>query len=129
MAKSDSKQASKQPYDEKERLQLIISALNTGLVLIDPDMTVVWANDLIKKWFSDPNLHGKKCFARGEDFNRTLRESDSKNSVKTGAPSGIPDWNEQPGNITRCFSLVKLGGSYIGPVTWVFEREAIFRIY
>ena len=69
MGKSDSKQASKQPHDEKERLELIISALNTGLALIDPDMTLVWANDIIKKWFPDANLHGKKCYSVAE--NRT----------------------------------------------------------
>jgi hypothetical protein len=69
MGKSDSKQASKQPYDEKERLELIISALNTGLALINPDMTLVWANDIIRKLFPDANLYGKKCFAVAE--NRT----------------------------------------------------------
>jgi transcriptional regulator with GAF, ATPase, and Fis domain len=69
MGKSDSKQASKQPHDEKERLELIISALNTGLALIDPDMTLVWANDIIKKWFPDANLDGKKCYSVAE--NRT----------------------------------------------------------
>ena len=46
MVKSDSKKASKQPFDEKEQLELIISALNTGLALIDSDMTLVWANDI-----------------------------------------------------------------------------------
>jgi len=69
MGKSDSKQASKQPYDEKEQLELIISALNTGLALINPDMTLVWANDIIRKLFPDANLSGKKCFAVAE--NRT----------------------------------------------------------
>jgi transcriptional regulator with GAF, ATPase, and Fis domain len=70
MGKSDSKQASKQPYDEKEQLELIVSALNTGLALINPDMTLVWANDIIKKLFPDANLYGKKCFAVAE--NRTI---------------------------------------------------------
>jgi transcriptional regulator with GAF, ATPase, and Fis domain len=69
MVKTDSKQASKQLYDEKERLELIISALNTGLALIDPDMTLVWSNDIIKKWFPDANIEGKRCFAVAE--NRT----------------------------------------------------------
>jgi formate hydrogenlyase transcriptional activator len=67
MGKSASKQESKQPYDENERLKLIISALNTGLVLIDPDMTLVWTNDIIKKWFPDANLDGMKCFAVAEN--------------------------------------------------------------
>lgn len=66
MGKSDSKQASKQPYDEKEQLELIISALNTGLALINPDMTLVWANDIIRKLFPDANLYGQKCFSVAE---------------------------------------------------------------
>jgi len=41
MVKSDRKQASTQPYDEKEQLELIISALNTGLALIDPERNSV----------------------------------------------------------------------------------------
>ncbi len=69
MGKSDSKQASKQPYDEKEQLELIISALNTGLALINPDMILVWANDIIRKLFPGANLYGQKCFAVAE--NRT----------------------------------------------------------
>jgi transcriptional regulator with GAF, ATPase, and Fis domain len=69
MGKSDNKQASMQPHNDKEQLELIISALNTGLALIDPDMTLVWANEIIKKLFPDANLDGKKCFAVAE--NRT----------------------------------------------------------
>ena len=49
MVKSNSKKASKQPYADKEQLELIISALNTGLALIDPDMTLVWANNINRK--------------------------------------------------------------------------------
>ena len=69
MGKSESKQASMQPYDEKEKIELIISALNTGLALIDPDMTLVWTNDIIKKLFPDTEIPGKTCFAAVE--NRT----------------------------------------------------------
>ncbi len=69
MGKSDSKQASIQSYDEKERLELILSTLDTGLALISPDMTLAWANDIIKKLFPDANLYGRKCFDVAE--NRT----------------------------------------------------------
>ena len=67
MGKSDSKQASRQPYNEKEQLELVISALNTGLALINPDMTLVWANEIIKKLFPGANLDGMKCFAVAEN--------------------------------------------------------------
>jgi transcriptional regulator with GAF, ATPase, and Fis domain len=69
MVKSDSKQASMQSYSEKEQLELIVSALNTGLALINPDMTMVWVNDIIKKLFPDTGIPGKTCFAAVE--NRT----------------------------------------------------------
>ena len=57
------------PYDERERMDIILSTLNTGLVLLDLEMTVVWANAMIWKMFPDENLYGKKCYAVAE--NRT----------------------------------------------------------
>jgi formate hydrogenlyase transcriptional activator len=66
MVKADSKQALKQLHDEKERLELIISTLNTGLALISPDMTLVWSNAIIKKLYPEANFPGKKCFAVAE---------------------------------------------------------------
>jgi transcriptional regulator with PAS, ATPase and Fis domain len=69
MGKSDSKQALNKLYEDKERLELIISTLNTGLALISPDMTLVWSNDIIKNFFPDANIPGKKCFEVAE--NRT----------------------------------------------------------
>jgi len=67
MSETGNTQASKLPYGEKEKLELIISALNTGLALINPDMELVWANDIIKSLFPDANLPGQKCFAVAEN--------------------------------------------------------------
>ena len=50
-------------------MDLIMSTLNTGLVLLDPELNVVWANAMIWKMFPDENLYGKKCYAVAE--NRT----------------------------------------------------------
>ncbi len=105
MVKSDSKQAAKQPYDEKERLRLIISTLNTGLVLIDPDMTVVWANDLIKKWFSDPNLHGKKCFAVAENRTTPCEDCQAVAAFKDGEIHIREFQNQQP---KRWFKVIAM---------------------
>ena len=57
------------PYDERERMDIILSTLNTGLILLDLELTVVWANAMIWKMFPDENLYGKKCYAVAE--NRT----------------------------------------------------------
>ena len=69
MGKSDSKKATVHPYDERERMDIILSTLNTGLILLDLELTVVWANAMIWKMFPDENLYGKKCYAVAE--NRT----------------------------------------------------------
>ncbi len=69
MGKASRKKPDKHPYDERERMDLILSTLNTGLVLLDADMNVVWANAMIWKMFPDENLYGKKCYAVAE--NRT----------------------------------------------------------
>ena len=69
MAKPNRKKIEMSPYDERERMDIILSTLNTGLVLLDPDMTVVWANAMIWKMFPDENLYGKKCYVVAE--NRT----------------------------------------------------------
>ena len=61
MAKKDNKNQTKYTYDERERMDLILSTLNTGLVLLDPELTVVWANAMIWKMFPDENIFGKKC--------------------------------------------------------------------
>ena len=84
MVKSDSKQASKQPYAEKEQLKLIISALNTGLALIDPDMTLIWSNDIIRNLFPDANLYGKKCFAVAEDRTTPCEDCQAVLTFKDG---------------------------------------------
>ena len=69
MAKKDNKNQTKYPYNEREQMDLILSTLNTGLVLLDPDFTVIWANAMTWKMFPDKNLYGKKCYVVAE--NRT----------------------------------------------------------
>ncbi len=106
MGKSDSKQTAKQPHDDKERLQLIISALNTGLVLLDPDMTVVWANDITKKWFPDANLVGKKCYSVAENRTTPCEDCQSVMAFKDGEIHEREFQNIQPPK--RWFKVVAL---------------------
>ncbi len=105
MGKSDRKQASKQPYNEKEQLELIISALDTGLALINPDMTLVWANDIIKKLFPDAELPGKKCFAVAE--NRTTPCEDCQ-AVLTFTDGEIHEREFQNKQNNRWYKVVSL---------------------
>ena len=48
--------------DERERMDVILSALNTGLALINPDMTVAWVNAETEKILPWDELVGKVCY-------------------------------------------------------------------
>lgn len=47
--------------EERNRYSQILSNLNTGLRLIDPDMTVLWANDHALRLFPDADMVGQPC--------------------------------------------------------------------
>ena len=61
--------AEKDLVEQHDRFESILSALNTGLVLLNPDLTVIWANELIRKMFPEKELVGMKCYTAAE--NRT----------------------------------------------------------
>jgi len=62
MGKSGNQQTKKQPYDERERLEIILSALNTGLALINEDLTIAWVNELTRSILPWDDLIGKICY-------------------------------------------------------------------
>jgi transcriptional regulator with PAS, ATPase and Fis domain len=62
MGKSGGKQAVKKPYDERKRLEIILSALNTGLALINEDLTIAWVNELTRSILPWDDLIGKVCY-------------------------------------------------------------------
>ncbi|MEN8753397.1 MAG: PAS domain S-box protein, partial [Desulfobacterales bacterium] len=67
---TDLHEAQKALVDEKERMDVILSTLNTGLVLLDSELNVVWINDTLRKLFPEGVPIGEKCYAIAE--NRTL---------------------------------------------------------
>ncbi|MBW1941448.1 MAG: sigma 54-interacting transcriptional regulator [Deltaproteobacteria bacterium] len=48
--------------DEKERMDVILSTLNTGLALINPDLTVQWVNAKTQEILPWDELVGKICY-------------------------------------------------------------------
>ena len=59
---TDFKKAERALVDEKERMDTILSALNTGLALINRDMTVAWVNAQTEKILPWDELVGKVCY-------------------------------------------------------------------
>ncbi len=56
------KQTEQEVEDEQERMETILSALNTGLALINRDMTVAWVNAETEKILPWDELVGKVCY-------------------------------------------------------------------
>jgi len=48
---------------EREQVERILSALQTGLVLINPDLSIAWVNDKIREMFPGEEPVGKQCYA------------------------------------------------------------------
>ena len=46
---------------ERKRMEVILSALNTGLSLINPDMTIAWVNQKIREMFPGREPVGQVC--------------------------------------------------------------------
>ena len=67
---TDLQEAQKALVDEKERMDVILSTLDTGLVLLDSELRVVWINETLRKLFPEGVPIGEKCYAIAE--NRTL---------------------------------------------------------
>jgi PAS domain S-box-containing protein len=59
---SDRKQAEQKLRDERERMDVILSTLNTGLALINPDLTVAWVNAQTQSILPWDELIGKLCY-------------------------------------------------------------------
>ena len=55
--------SSEGPGDEKERMDVILSTLDTGLVLLDSELNVVWINETLRKLFPEGVPIGEKCYA------------------------------------------------------------------
>jgi len=67
---TDLHEAQKALVDEKERMDVILSTLDTGLVLLDSKLNVVWINETLRKLFPEGVPIGEKCYAIAE--NRSL---------------------------------------------------------
>ncbi len=58
----DPQQAEQEVEGERKRMDVILSALNTGLALINPDLTIAWVNPQTEKILPWDELVGKVCY-------------------------------------------------------------------
>jgi PAS domain S-box-containing protein len=60
---TERKRAEEALEKERKRMEVILSALNTGLSLINPDMTIAWVNQKIREMFPVGEPVGQVCHA------------------------------------------------------------------
>jgi PAS domain S-box-containing protein len=69
--------------DEKARMDVVLSHLNTGLALLDRDLTVLWVNEMVRRGFPGEDPLGQKC--------HTVAEHRSSPCVDCGALLALED--------------------------------------
>jgi len=70
--------------DEKARMDVVLSNLNTGLALMDKDLTVVWVNEKTRLAFPWDDPVGKKCFAFAENSSKPCEGCGALRTLKKG---------------------------------------------
>ena len=77
-------QAQQALVDEKARMDVVLSHLNTGLALMDRDLNVVWINEKTRQAFAWDDPVGKKCFAFAENRTTPCEDCGALLSLKDG---------------------------------------------
>jgi PAS domain S-box-containing protein len=81
---TDVRQAQQALADEKARMDVVLSNLNTGLALMDKDLTVLWVNQKTRQAFSWDDPVGKKCHAFAENRNDPCEGCGALMTLKDG---------------------------------------------
>jgi PAS domain S-box-containing protein len=68
------KQSQKELAEEKTNMDIILSSLNTGLALMDPELNVVWVNEMTRKAFPWDDPVGKKCYSLAENLSKPCQD-------------------------------------------------------
>jgi PAS domain S-box-containing protein len=86
--------AQKALEDEKERMDIVLSTLDTGLVLLDSDLNVVWINDTLRKMFPEGVPIGEKCYAIAENRTSPCEDCGAVNAFADGAAHVTERYND-----------------------------------
>jgi chemotaxis protein methyltransferase CheR len=79
------KKAQRELADDKANTDIILSSLNTGLALLDSDLTVVWVNEMTRKAFPWDDPVGEKCYALVENRSEPCAECGALKAFADGS--------------------------------------------
>jgi PAS domain S-box-containing protein len=78
---------------DKQRLEMILSSLDTGLSLINPDYTISWVNDTIRSIFPNGDPVGKTCHRFYESSEHMCNPCPTFEAYKSGQIQKIEKYN------------------------------------
>lgn len=90
---------------ERERMDLILSTLNTGLSLINPDMTIAWVNAKTRRMFPDQNPEGQVCYRFFEGRETPCAQCGTRRAFEENEIQEIERFNAADG---RWYQIVSL---------------------
>jgi PAS domain S-box-containing protein len=94
---TERKQVEETLEHERQQMEVILSALNTGLSLISKDMTVQWVNEKIRSMFPPEDPIGKTCYRFYEERETICPQCGTLQSFDTGEICEIERYNPRDG--------------------------------
>jgi len=84
LADAERRRGEKALRKEKDRVGAILSALDTGQSLVDPDMTIVWVNQKSRDILPDQEPIGQKCYRYFEGLSEPCEVCAAQRVFATG---------------------------------------------
>jgi PAS domain S-box-containing protein len=89
LAAAERKRGEEALRQEKDRVGAILSALDTGQSLVDPDMTIVWVNQKAREFFPEYEPVGGKCYRLFEGMSEPCEVCAARQAFSTGEVTRI----------------------------------------
>ena len=102
---TDLQEAQKALVDEKERMDIILSTLDTGLVLLDSELNVVWINETLRKLFPEGIPIGEKCYTIAENRTLPCEDCGALKAFADGSVHVTERYNKKVGKWVQIVSL------------------------
>ncbi len=102
---TERKRAERELLAEMGKLDIIVKGIGAGLSLLDPEARLVWANDILQRWFGPiEELKGKLCYQL-YDLKDPQKECSAFCTLRTGQIERGESFAEIIGGEKRYFQL------------------------
>jgi len=90
----------------KERLDVIVGAVGAGMLLLDPELNVLWANRVAEDWLGSSHLVGMRCPGISENGGQRCSACPSHAAIATGRTELGDAISVHVDGVTRYFAVV-----------------------